>query len=87
MITALILINVEIGTEKEVLEMLRKMECVVEAFAVYGTYDIVAKVQTENLEKLNEIVTGKIRKKENIRATQTMVVVDEKSLGLEWIRT
>jgi len=56
-------------------------------FAVYGNYDVVAKVQAESLEKLNQIVTGKIRKMENVKATQTMIVVDEKSLGLEWIRT
>jgi|YelNatPaOPRAMG01_1025707.scaffolds.fasta_scaffold18889_4 DNA-binding Lrp family transcriptional regulator len=87
MITALVLINVEMGSEGEVLKALRKMDGVVEAFAVYGNYDVVAKVQAESLEKLNQIVTGKIRKMENVKATQTMIVVDEKSLGLEWIRT
>jgi len=87
MITALVLINVEMGSESEVLKALRKMDGVVEAFAVYGNYDVVAKVQAESLEKLNQIVTGRIRKLENVKATQTMIVVDEKSLGLEWIRT
>jgi DNA-binding Lrp family transcriptional regulator len=87
MITALVLINVEMGSEGEVLKALRKMDGVIEAFAVYGNYDVVAKVQAESLEKLNQIVTGKIRKMENVKATQTMIVVDEKSLGLEWIRT
>lgn len=87
MITALVLINVEMGSEVEVLKSLRKMDGVVEAFAVYGNYDVVAKVQAENLDKLNQIVTGKIRKLENVKSTQTMIVVDEKSLGLEWIRT
>jgi DNA-binding Lrp family transcriptional regulator len=87
MIAALVLINVEMGSEGEVLKALRKMDGVVEAFAVYGNYDVVAKVQAESLEKLNQIVTGKIRKMENVKATQTMIVVDEKSLGLEWIRT
>jgi len=87
MIGALILINVEMGAEGEVLKALRKMEGVVEAFAVYGNYDIVVKVQAENIGKLNEIVTGKIRKIENVKSTQTMIIVDERSLGLEWIRT
>ncbi|MGB9727833.1 MAG: Lrp/AsnC ligand binding domain-containing protein [Nitrososphaeria archaeon] len=87
MIIALVLINVEMGSEVEVLKSLRKMDGVVEAFAVYGNYDVVAKVQAESLDKLNQIVTGKIRKMENVKSTQTMIVVDEKSLGLEWIRT
>ena len=87
MVTALVLINVEMGLEGEVLKALRKMDGVIEAFAVYGNYDVIAKIQVESLEKLNQIVTGKIRKMEAVKATQTMIVVDEKSLGLEWIRT
>jgi len=87
MVGALVLINVETGSEVEVLKMLRKIEGVVEAFAVYGNYDIVAKVQADKIERLNWIVTSKIRKVENVKSTLTMIIIDERSLGLEWIRT
>ncbi|MEM0054403.1 MAG: Lrp/AsnC ligand binding domain-containing protein [Nitrososphaeria archaeon] len=87
MVSAIVLINVEIGYEGEVLKAIRKVEGVKEALAVYGNYDIVAKVEAESIEKLNQIITGKIRKLDNVKSTQTMIVVDERSLGLEWIRT
>jgi len=87
MVGALVLINVETGSEVEVLKMLRKIEGVVEAFAVYGSYDIVAKVQADKIERLNWIITSKIRKVENVKSTLTMIIIDERSLGLEWIRT
>ncbi len=87
MVNAIVLINVEIGYEGEILKAIRKVEGVKEALAVYGNYDIVAKVEAESIEKLNQIITGKIRKLDNVKSTQTMIVVDERSLGLEWIRT
>ncbi|MEM3404528.1 MAG: Lrp/AsnC ligand binding domain-containing protein [Nitrososphaeria archaeon] len=87
MVGALVLINVEMGSEAEVLKTMRKVDGVVEAFAVYGTYDIAAKVQADSIGRLNEIITRKIRKIENVKSTLTMIIIDEKSLGLEWIRT
>ncbi len=87
MVNAIVLINVEVGYEGEVLKAIRKVDGVKEALAVYGNYDIVAKVEAESIEKLNNIITGKIRKMDNVKSTQTMIVIDERSLGLEWIRT
>ena len=45
MIGAIVLINVEVGSEAEVLKYLKKVEGVEEVFAVYGAYDIVARVK------------------------------------------
>lgn len=84
---ALVLINVELGSEAEVLKALRKVEGVVEAFAVYGIYDIVARVKADAMDKLNEIVASHIRRIENVRSTLTMIRIDESSLGMEWMRT
>ncbi|MEM2028879.1 MAG: Lrp/AsnC ligand binding domain-containing protein, partial [Candidatus Bathyarchaeia archaeon] len=49
---AFVLINAEIGSEGEVLNELKKVEGVEEAYSVYGVYDIVAKVRAESMEKL-----------------------------------
>ncbi|MGQ9781356.1 MAG: Lrp/AsnC ligand binding domain-containing protein [Nitrososphaeria archaeon] len=84
---AIVLINVEIGSEADVLKALKKIEGVEQAFAVYGIYDVVANVKADALDKLNDIVTKQIRKIENIKSTTTMIVIDESRLGLEWIRT
>jgi DNA-binding Lrp family transcriptional regulator len=71
--TAFVLINTELGSETSVLNDLSKIEGVKEIFAVYGTYDIVAKVKAETMEKLKEIVTVRIRKVTNVRATLTLM--------------
>lgn len=77
MATAFVLINTELGSETNVLKDLKKVEGVIEAFAVYGTYDIVARVKKETLDKLKETVTWHIRRLDKVRSTLTMIVVEE----------
>lgn len=75
--TAFVLINTEIGSESDVLKDLKKVEGVDEAFAVYGVYDIVARVRADTMDKLKEIVTWRIRRLDKVRSTLTMIVVEE----------
>ena len=74
---AFVLVSVQIGSEREVLEALRKVEGVEEAYVVYGAYDIVVKVKAESMDELREIVTYKIRKLDKVQSTQTMMVYEE----------
>jgi DNA-binding Lrp family transcriptional regulator len=77
--SAIILIQTEIGSESKVMDELMKIPEVKEAYIVYGTYDLVVKVETDALEKIREIVTNRIRKLPDIRTTVTMIVVEERS--------
>jgi len=77
---AFLLINSEIGSEREVLEAVKKMDGVEEAYMVYGVYDIIAKVKADPIEKLKEIVTWHVRRLDKVRSTTTMIVTEEKSL-------
>ncbi|MCC6012779.1 MAG: Lrp/AsnC ligand binding domain-containing protein [Candidatus Verstraetearchaeota archaeon] len=74
---AFILINVEAGADKEVLENIRKIPEVKQAYMVYGVYDIVAILEAETLEKLRECVTRKIRQMDKVRSTMTMIVMEQ----------
>ncbi len=74
--TAFVLINSELGSEKKVLESLRKVRAVEEAYMVYGVYDIVAKVKADTMDKLKEIVAFHIRRLDKVRTTLTMIVVE-----------
>jgi len=76
MAMAFVLINSEIGGENEVLEELRKVPNVKEAHIVYGVYDIIAKVEAEDMDKLKSIITWKIRRLDRVRSTLTMIVVE-----------
>ena len=74
---AFVLINTEIGSESEVLGALKKIDAVVEAYMVYGVYDVVAKVQANTMDKLKEIVTWNVRRLDKVRSTLTMIVIEE----------
>jgi len=73
---AFVLINAEIGAEEDVLGQLMKVEGVQEAYAVYGVYDIIAKIEADTMDKLKEIVTWRIRKLNKVRSTLTMIVIE-----------
>jgi len=73
---AFVLINAEIGSEEEVLKELKKVEGVVEAFVVYGVYDVVAKIRADTMDRLKDIVTWHVRRLNKVRSTLTMIVVE-----------
>jgi DNA-binding Lrp family transcriptional regulator len=73
---AFVLINAEVGSEDQIVGDLRKITNVKEAYAAYGAYDIVAKIEAESMDKLKEVVNGKIRRLEKVRSTLTMIIVE-----------
>ena len=74
MTVAYVLISTEIGAEASVLEGLRSMSEVEEGYIIYGIYDIIAKLNVENEEKLKEVVTS-IRRIEGVKSTLTILVL------------
>jgi len=73
--TAFVLINTEMGSEAEVLDLLQKMGNVKEAYIVYGVYDIVAKVEADTVDALKDMITWKVRRLNKVRSTLTAMVV------------
>jgi DNA-binding Lrp family transcriptional regulator len=76
---AIVLINTEVGFETEALKEVKKVEGVVEAWAVYGVYDIVARVKADTMERLKEIMTFRLRRLDRVLSTLTMIIVEEKA--------
>ena len=74
--TAFVLVNSEIGAEEQVLETLRQVSEVKEAYMVYGVYDIVARVEASEMDVLKTIILSEIRGLESVRSTLTMIVVE-----------
>ena len=74
--TAFVFINVLPGKEKEVLQRLRRIKGVTESYELYGDYDIVVKVETEEKERLQTIVQQQIRCVKGIANTSTNYVFD-----------
>jgi len=71
--TAFVLVNAEIGFEEQVIQEIRKMDSVKDAYAVYGLYDIIAKIERDNMAELRGVVTGQIRRLDKVRSTLTMI--------------
>lgn len=74
---AYVLINVESGAEEEVVNQLKKIDGVQEAYFSYGVYDIITKVRADSMEKLKEMVTRKIRALNRVRSTLTLIMMEE----------
>jgi DNA-binding Lrp family transcriptional regulator len=72
------MINTELGSEKEVLDEIRKINEIKESSIVYGVHDIAAKIRADSLDKLNEIVTL-VRSLDKIRATVTLILIKEEA--------
>ncbi len=72
MTVAYVLIKCDLGAEEKIIENLRKMDEVLFVDETYGAYDIIAKVEASNIEKLREILTWNIQKMDKIRSTLTV---------------
>ncbi|MBK5133384.1 MAG: Lrp/AsnC ligand binding domain-containing protein [Clostridiaceae bacterium] len=76
-ILAYVLFKVGSGSEREVCQKLIELDEVVHANIIFGEYDVVAKVKTDNIDKLEEFVSYKVRKISNVLVTSTMIVSRE----------
>jgi DNA-binding Lrp family transcriptional regulator len=74
---AFVLINVESGSEDEVLKELKGINGVEEAYFSYGVYDIITKVKAETMEQLKELVTRQVRTLPKVRSTLTLIMMEE----------
>jgi len=70
--------NIDAGAEDEVLKSLRGVPEVREAYYVYGVYDVVAKIETESMDRLKEVITSKVRGLDKIHSTLTTIVSEGK---------
>ena len=79
MAEAYVLINCEIGSEEKVIEELKTIAGVKEVHGTFGAYDVLAKVESEQVETLRETITWKIRKIDKIRSTLTLMGIEGQS--------
>ena len=73
--TAYVLINCDLGYEEQIIEKLKHISDVKEVHGTFGVYDILAKVESDAVEKL-ETTTWEIRKIPKIRFTLTLMGIE-----------
>lgn len=78
---AYVLLNSDLGSDasiiNEVKEILKDENVKYDVQGVYGVYDIVLKLSSDNAENLRAIITNKIRKIAKVQSTLTMMVIEE----------
>lgn len=73
---AFVLVSSEVGKELQVLDELKKLQEIDEAYAVSGVYDVVVKVEESSMETLKDLINRRIKRIDGIESTITMYVND-----------
>jgi DNA-binding Lrp family transcriptional regulator len=76
MVTAVCMINVELGKEVQVRKALSMFEGVKELLHLFGEYDFLVIIKADELRNVNYIV-DKIREIDGVKATKTIIGADE----------
>jgi DNA-binding Lrp family transcriptional regulator len=76
-VLAYVLFKVSSGTEREVCQKIIEFDEVMQADIIFGEYDVIAKVATQDLGKLEEFVSQKVRNVPNVLVTSTMIISRE----------
>ena len=74
--TAYVLISCDLGSEEEILDSLKHIESVKEVHGTFGAYDIIAKVENQNSDKLRENIIWNVRKLQHVRSTLTLMGIE-----------
>jgi DNA-binding Lrp family transcriptional regulator len=67
-----VLISAAPAREHEVYNKLSKVKEIIELHPLFGEYDIIAKIEAEDFEKLGKIIVEKIRSINGVIDTKTL---------------
>ncbi|MBI5242119.1 MAG: Lrp/AsnC ligand binding domain-containing protein [Elusimicrobia bacterium] len=71
--TGLVLVRLAAGNEKAVLQKLRQAKGVAHVSAVFGRWDLVLDMETDDLPSLSNTVVNEIRSISGVLSTETLV--------------
>ncbi len=70
-----ILLNCDLGSEEYIVDELKQLQDISNAYLTFGAYDVIAEVQTENPEEFAKVI-AKIRKLTRVVSTMTLNVIN-----------
>ena len=70
-----VLLNCDLGAEEYILDELKQVPQVKNAYVTFGAYDIIAEIHGSDQEDFEKIVSMKIRRLSRIVSTMTLNVV------------
>jgi len=75
MVVGFVLVKAAPGQKHEVYNRLSKISEIVELHPLFGEYDLITKINTENFKKLGEMVANKIRSVKDVIDTKTLIPI------------
>lgn len=76
MMTAYVLLRIEPGMDRNVLNTVRKLNEVKTVETVYGEYDMLFKIEIEKLEFLDSFIFDTIRTIEGVEESTTLITME-----------
>ncbi|MFN0118136.1 MAG: Lrp/AsnC ligand binding domain-containing protein [Elusimicrobiota bacterium] len=73
MITGLVLVRLQAGKENQALTKIKEIKGISHVSAVYGRWDLVIDVETDDLPTMSHLVVEKLRTIPGVYATETLV--------------
>ena len=70
-----LLLNCDLGAEEFIVEELKKISQVTQAYVTFGAYDVIAEINTDSQEDFDETVSFKIRRLTRVVSTMTLNVI------------
>ena len=70
---AFVLIAADAGAEPKIIERLKKIPCVKEVDVVFGSYDIIARIEADTIDRVRDVIMHKLSDIENIRSAEIML--------------
>ena len=73
MVTGLVLVRLMAGKEKAALAALRKMQGVSHVTAVFGRWDLVLDIETQDISTLSNVIVRDIRTIPGVLSTESLI--------------
>ncbi|MCH9657837.1 Lrp/AsnC ligand binding domain-containing protein [archaeon] len=69
-----ILLNCDLGSEEYILEELKQMQDINNAYLTFGAYDVIAEIQAEKQDGFEKVIAS-VRKLSRVVSTMTLNVI------------
>lgn len=70
-----VLLNCDLGAEEYIVDELKQMENISNAYLTFGAYDVVAEIETDDQERFEKAVSV-IRRLSRVVSTMTLNVIN-----------
>ena len=70
------MLNCDLGAEEFIVDELKKISNVSQAYITFGAYDVIAEINADSQEGFDETVSLKIRRLTRVVSTMTLNVIN-----------